>query len=80
MELDISFLANVVGESSHALHFARASESRKKAMEIVFWNEEKGQWLDYWLNVSSNHKVSGSDHETNWFDHITFLFQCLTSF
>ncbi|KAI7752825.1 hypothetical protein M8C21_010905 [Ambrosia artemisiifolia] len=60
MELDISFLANVVGESSHALHFARASESRKKAMDIVFWDEEKGQWFDYWLNASSKHKVSGS--------------------
>ncbi|KAD5316827.1 hypothetical protein E3N88_16773 [Mikania micrantha] len=56
MELDISFLATVVGESSHALHFARASESRKKAMDIVFWNEEKGQWFDYWLNDSSDHK------------------------
>ncbi|KAJ0739600.1 putative alpha,alpha-trehalase [Helianthus annuus] len=56
MELDISFLANVVGESSHALHFAKASESRKKAMDVVFWDEEKGQWFDYWLNASSNHK------------------------
>ncbi|KAI7752828.1 hypothetical protein M8C21_010908 [Ambrosia artemisiifolia] len=56
MELDISFLANVVGESSHALYFARASESRKKAMDIVFWDEEKGQWFDYWLNASSKQK------------------------
>ncbi|KAK1408980.1 hypothetical protein QVD17_41187 [Tagetes erecta] len=56
MELDISFLANVIGESSHALHFAKASESRKKAMDIFFWNEEKGQWFDYWLNASSSHK------------------------
>ncbi|KAI3693703.1 hypothetical protein L1987_76653 [Smallanthus sonchifolius] len=56
MELDISFLANAVGESSQASHFARASEARKKAMDIVFWDEEKGQWFDYWLNVSSYHK------------------------
>ncbi|KAK9076642.1 hypothetical protein SSX86_004976 [Deinandra increscens subsp. villosa] len=56
MELDISFLANVVGDSSHALLFTRASESRKRAMDIVFWDEEKGQWFDYWLNASSNHK------------------------
>ncbi|KVH95295.1 Glycoside hydrolase, family 37 [Cynara cardunculus var. scolymus] len=45
MELDIAFLANVIGESSHALHFTRASKARKKAMDAVFWNEEKGQWM-----------------------------------
>ncbi|PWA88807.1 hypothetical protein CTI12_AA118820 [Artemisia annua] len=56
MELDITLLANVAGETSHALHFARASEARKKAMEIVFWNAEKGQWFDYWLNDSSSGK------------------------
>ncbi|KAL8218150.1 hypothetical protein R6Q57_021523 [Mikania cordata] len=54
IELDISFLATVVGESSHALHFARDLESRKKVMDIGFWDEEKGQWFDYWLNDSSN--------------------------
>nr|XP_043608266.1 trehalase [Erigeron canadensis] len=50
MELDIAFLANVTGESSHALHFTKASKARKKAMDSVFWDEEKGQWFDYWLN------------------------------
>ena len=59
MELDIAFLANVVGESSHALHFTRASKARKNAMDVVFWNEEKGQWFDYWLNASSMSKVCG---------------------
>ncbi|XP_076895937.1 trehalase-like isoform X2 [Bidens hawaiensis] len=56
MELDISFLANVVGDNNHALEFAKASELRKKAMNIVFWDENKGQWFDYWLNASFNHK------------------------
>lgn len=56
MELDIAFLANVAGESSHALHFTRASKARKNAMDAVFWNDEKGQWFDYWLNASSMSK------------------------
>nr|GEY97235.1 probable trehalase isoform X1 [Tanacetum cinerariifolium] len=56
MELDITFLANVTGETSHALHFNRASKARKKAMDTVFWNAEKGQWFDYWLNDSSSGK------------------------
>ncbi|KAL4570632.1 hypothetical protein LXL04_026291 [Taraxacum kok-saghyz] len=56
MELDISFLAKVVGESSHVLHFNEASKARKKAMDAIFWNEEKGQWFDYWLDPDSNHK------------------------
>ncbi|KAJ9549793.1 hypothetical protein OSB04_022336 [Centaurea solstitialis] len=56
MELDIAFLANVLGESSHALHFTRASKARKNAMDVIFWNEEKGQWFDYWLNASSMSK------------------------
>lgn len=66
MELDITFLANVAGETSHALHFARASEARKKAMEIVFWNTEKGQWFDYWLNDSSSGEVTlSSVHDSS---------------
>ncbi|XP_071702140.1 probable trehalase [Rutidosis leptorrhynchoides] len=50
MELDIAYLANVVGDSDHASHFAKASEARKKAMDAIFWNQEKGQWFDYWLH------------------------------
>lgn len=53
MELDIAYLANAVGESSHASHFAKASKARKMAMDAIFWDQEKGQWFDYWLNDSS---------------------------
>lgn len=56
MELDITFLAKVAGESSDALQFDEASKARKKAMDAVFWDEEKGQWFDYWLDPSSYHK------------------------
>ncbi|XWS50130.1 hypothetical protein CRYUN_Cryun12cG0062200 [Craigia yunnanensis] len=50
MELDIAFLAKVVGENTVAEDFLRASQTREKAFNSVFWNEKMGQWLDYWLN------------------------------
>lgn len=53
MELDIAFLANVAGDSATALHFIEASQARQKAMNSVFWDGEKGQWFDYWLNDSA---------------------------
>lgn len=58
MELDISFLAKVSGKTSDCLHFKEASNARKKAMDAIFWNEEKGQWFDYWLDPDSNRKVT----------------------
>ncbi|CAI0408822.1 unnamed protein product [Linum tenue] len=50
LELDIALLANVTGEETVAKSFSEASQIRKKAIESVFWNAEKGQWFDYWLN------------------------------
>ncbi|XP_022735939.1 probable trehalase isoform X1 [Durio zibethinus] len=50
MELDIAFLAKIVGENTIAEDFLRASQTRQKAFNSVFWNENMGQWLDYWLN------------------------------
>ncbi|KAK6263301.1 hypothetical protein QUC31_009117 [Theobroma cacao] len=50
MELDIAFFAKVVGENTVAEDFLRASQTRQKAFNSVFWNEKMGQWLDYWLN------------------------------
>lgn len=52
MELDIAFLANLVGESSTASHFTEAAQNRQKAINCIFWNAEMGQWLDYWLSNS----------------------------
>ncbi|KAL3362500.1 hypothetical protein AABB24_015077 [Solanum stoloniferum] len=49
MELNIAFLANLVGESSTASHFTEAAQNRQKAINCIFWNAEMGQWLDYWL-------------------------------
>ncbi|XP_058203654.1 probable trehalase [Rhododendron vialii] len=50
MELNIAFLANVTGDKITAAHFLEAAEARKQAMNSVFWNEEMGQWLDYWIS------------------------------
>ncbi|XP_057967996.1 probable trehalase isoform X1 [Malania oleifera] len=52
MEIDITFLANVIGNNSLAARFSEASQMRKKAMNSVFWNEKMQQWLDYWLSDS----------------------------
>lgn len=57
MELDIAYFANVTGDSSVALRFKEASQTRQKAMNSIFWNAEKGQWLDYWLSKSNTSKV-----------------------
>lgn len=57
MELDISFMAKLVGEISISQHFWKASQQRKKAIDSIFWNEKKGQWLDYWLSTGPGCKV-----------------------
>ncbi|XP_030500131.2 probable trehalase isoform X1 [Cannabis sativa] len=61
MELNIAFLAKVTGDDCISEQFTKASLMRKKAMEIVFWNDEMGQWFDYWLNKNSSHE---QDQET----------------
>lgn len=53
MELDISNLARAVGDFCTAEHFFEASLVRKKTINSIFWNSEKGQWLDYWLDNGS---------------------------
>lgn len=53
MELDISNLARAVGDYCTAEHFFEASLVRKKTINSIFWNSEKGQWLDYWLDNGS---------------------------
>ena len=50
MELDIAFLAKVVGENNIAEDFLRASQIRQKIFNSIFWNENMGHWVDYWLN------------------------------
>ncbi|KAK3030631.1 hypothetical protein RJ639_035835, partial [Escallonia herrerae] len=56
MELDISFLANAIGENNTAVHFMEAAGARQEAMNSVFWNAEMGQWLDYWLKGNTTCK------------------------
>ncbi|KAL5747755.1 hypothetical protein ACOSQ2_025052 [Xanthoceras sorbifolium] len=81
MELDIAFLARVVGENETSESFLEASQARKAAINSVFWNEEKGQWLDYWTNngttceeshtwqaCNQNHNVYASNYTPLWID------------
>ena len=63
MELDIASLAKVAEDSNISKRFQKASEARLKALKTIFWNEEKGQWLDYWLNSSTCNEVA--NHKTN---------------
>ncbi|XP_022995786.1 probable trehalase [Cucurbita maxima] len=57
MELDISNLARAVGDFCLAYKFLEASLVRKKTINSIFWNSEKGQWLDYWLDNGSHKGV-----------------------
>ncbi|OWM72186.1 hypothetical protein CDL15_Pgr018070 [Punica granatum] len=54
MEHDIAFFAEVNGDKSTFERFVMASQARKEAITSIFWNEQKGQWLDYWLNCSNS--------------------------
>ncbi|TYG43488.1 hypothetical protein ES288_D11G020800v1 [Gossypium darwinii] len=56
MELDIAFFAKIVGDDAIAEDFLTASHTRKKAFNSVFWNENMGQWVDYWLNYGAEPK------------------------
>ncbi|XP_060674554.1 trehalase isoform X2 [Ziziphus jujuba] len=49
MELNIASLAKAIGDYNISKHFLKASQAREKAIRSVFWNADKGQWLDYWL-------------------------------
>ncbi|KAK1394304.1 hypothetical protein POM88_013360 [Heracleum sosnowskyi] len=66
MELDISYLANVSLDKSTAEHFTKASKSRQTAMNVVLWNEEMGQWLDYWIDANSLASVFASNFIPLW--------------
>lgn len=57
MELNIAFLANVTGDRNTAAHFLEVAEARKQAINSIFWNEEMGQWLDYWISDKTTCKV-----------------------
>jgi neutral trehalase len=57
MELDIAFLANVLGNKATMESFLEAAGARKNAINSVFWNGEKGQWFDYRLTNGTICKV-----------------------
>ncbi|CAH9069204.1 unnamed protein product [Cuscuta europaea] len=61
MELDIGFLAGVLGKKDLVELFNEASKARKDSINSIFWNEEVGQWCDYWLN--NNNIISEGVHK-----------------
>lgn len=58
MELDITLLANAIGDSVTAERFTKASQARKKAISSILWNAEMQQWLDYRLTDSVSSEVN----------------------
>lgn len=58
MELDITSLANAIGDTVTAEHFTKASQARKKAINSILWNDEMQQWLDYRLTDSVSSEVN----------------------
>ncbi|XP_031478061.1 probable trehalase [Nymphaea colorata] len=53
MELDLAHFAIILGNASVSEAYEAASKLRIEAMNSVFWNTERGQWLDYWFGNSS---------------------------
>ncbi|XP_010529656.1 PREDICTED: trehalase [Tarenaya hassleriana] len=53
MELDIAFLMEASGDRNGSERFLNASKAREKAINAVLWNENAGQWLDYWLTCNA---------------------------
>ncbi|KAH9317208.1 hypothetical protein KI387_018977, partial [Taxus chinensis] len=64
MELNIAFFAKNLGENSIAKTFTQASTARHLAIDAILWNNDMGQWLDYWLDqykcesIQINHQLS----------------------
>ncbi|XP_057826524.2 probable trehalase isoform X1 [Cryptomeria japonica] len=50
MELNISIFANAIDETSIARNFVKAADLRYAAINAIMWNDEMGQWLDYWID------------------------------
>ncbi|XAR55174.1 Alpha,alpha-trehalase [Bertholletia excelsa] len=65
MELDIAFLANATGYPTTAVHYLKAAQARKRAINSIFSNEKMGQWVDYWLSNKSKCKDGQSWKATN---------------
>jgi hypothetical protein len=82
MELNIEFFAKTLGESSIAETFIQASNARHIAIDTILWNNEMGQWLDYWLDPLKCEHVQINDQQSevcmeSTMDDFTALFYAL---
>lgn len=64
MELNIEFFAKILGESSIAETFIQASHARHLAIDTILWNNEMGQWLDYWFDPLKCEHIQISDKQS----------------
>jgi alpha,alpha-trehalase len=67
MELDIVFLARVAGDHAAERHYTKAANARRLAINSILWNEEMGQWFDYWLPLN-NSEVQSVDMQKVVYD------------
>lgn len=67
MELDIAYLSKLIGDVPSMKKFYKSSLSRRETLKSVFWNDEMGQWLDYWLSRDGNCELDGSNQNRNIF-------------
>lgn len=63
MELNIEFFAKTLGESSIAKTFIKASNARHIAIDTILWNDEMGQWFDYWLDPLKCEHIQVNDQQ-----------------
>lgn len=49
MEENLAFFGDLLGKHDLSKHFTKMAKSRRQAMDAILWNEEMGQYLDYWL-------------------------------
>ena len=57
MELDIAYFSKLIGDVPSMKKFYKSSLSRRETLKSVFWNDEMGQWLDYWLSRDGDCEV-----------------------
>uniref|UniRef100_A0A803L586 Trehalase n=1 Tax=Chenopodium quinoa TaxID=63459 RepID=A0A803L586_CHEQI len=67
MELDIAYFAKVAGENNIAAQFLKASQSREKAFNSIFWNEKMSQWLDCWITCKDDQTWEASHQNQHLF-------------
>ncbi|MCO5609105.1 hypothetical protein L7F22_063327 [Adiantum nelumboides] len=51
MEMNIAYIAEVLGNQIVAARFSKAAKARRLAINSIMWNDDMGQWFDYKLDI-----------------------------